>query len=149
MRRIASFILVAALVAAAGCQETPAVIRTTPAEVAKAQIAGGWQLERACGGEVFRCHVPESLPDPGRYVFRADDSVEAINGEVDVLYVTGYTITAGSTPGNGDTRPLIVLGPSPDAGPRTFRMQFRDDFTLLLEEQCCDRLVYEYSKLPP
>ena len=117
----------------------------TSADSVSRLLVGSWKLEQGCGGIAYHCHPASALNEPDRYVFSANGRVKAYRG-LQLLFETNYTITPGGTGENDEHRALLLIGAGPLVDPRPLRVTFRSADALLLDEGCCDRYEFEYSR---
>jgi hypothetical protein len=141
----ARLIIVAALISGVtvACSSAATEPITAPA---RAHLLGSWNFVRGCGGLAGQCSTTTAMPT--RYVFRADDSVEAYR-DGQRLFVLNYLLAPGAEDSTrGDTRPLLLIGAGPAVDPMPLRVSFRGDTALVLDEGCCDRFAFEYRRQP-
>jgi len=125
----------------AACSSAPTGPGTTQA---RARLIGTWTFVRGCGGLAGQCTTTANMPT--RYVFRADDTVEAFtNDHRD--FVLNYVLVPGADDSTrGDTRPSLLIGTGPAVDPLPLLVSFAGDTTLVLDQGCCDRFAFEYRR---
>lgn len=128
----------------AACSSAPTAPGDEVTSQTRARLIGSWTFVRGCGGLVGQCTTTANLPT--RYVFRADDSVEAFtNDRRD--FVLNYVLVPGADDSTrGDTRPSLLIGTGPAVDPLPLRVSFVGDTTLVLDQGCCDRFAFEYRR---
>ena len=133
----------------AGCTRIllvePGTNTTTPADSVSRLLVGSWTLKQGCGGIAYHCLGPSQLNEPDRYVFGANGRVKAYRGS-QLQFETNYTVTPGGTGENEEHRALLLIGAGPTVDPRPLRVTFRTTSQLMLDEGCCDRFEFEYSR---
>jgi hypothetical protein len=117
--------------------------RVVTADAAARMIRGTWELVEGCGGIVYTCRSAPALPEPTRYEFGAT-TVDAYRDGRRV-FTTEYRILPGSAPHEGDERPQLVIG-GEGADPRPLLVSFTGAAGLLLDEGCCDRYTFRYTR---
>src|ERR1041384_507570 len=137
----------AAIVLAASpqaCRSTADPDVLAGADSVRAWIVGDWSLSKVCGGIAGRC-TTDSTSMPTRYTFRQDGNVDGYRGTAK-LFTTNYVIV-DSPPKDSDNRPALLIGLGPAVDPMPLKMQFTSSDTLALDQGCCDRYVFTYTRL--
>ena len=108
-------------------------------------LVGSWDLKQGCGGIAYHCATPSQLNEPGRYVFSANGRVRAYRGII-LLFETTYTITPGGLGENEEHRATLTIGGGPLVDPRPLLVTFKSSDSLFLDEGCCDRFAFEFTR---
>jgi hypothetical protein len=147
IRAAAAFAAALLIISACSSSTSSEPFSATRAESTRALLLGTWKLERACGGITGGCRDIATVDAPTRYVFRADDMVLAYRGQT-LAYAISYLVLQGAaSPAEGDVRAVLLIGLGPTVDPVPLRIDFPDENTLLIDEGCCDRYTYEYSRV--